>query len=358
MSENDEILIARQGNVASVTLNRPRALNALTQPMALGLDAGLKEWRNDPAIQAVVVRGAARENGTRPFCSGGDIRVIYGERNDPAHKFAVEFYEEEYRLNRRIYRYPKPYIALIDGVVMGGGVGVSIHGSHRVMSEHTLFAMPETGIGLFPDIGATYFLPRLPGKMGLYMGLTGARIGAADALYLGIGTQFVPSERMDALDAALLAGDFSGDARAAATAIIDQFTGDPGPAPIAEHRDAIDRCFAGASYEAIVEALEREGSEWSREVLATLAGKSPTSLKITFRQLSDYNDLSFEDAMLIEYRMAIRCNFGHELFEGIRAQVVDKDRAPKWKPATVVEVTDAEVAKYFEAPATGDMTFD
>ena len=358
MSETDEILIARQGSVASVTLNRPHALNALTQAMALGLDNGLKEWRDDAAVQAVVIRGTPRENGTRPFCSGGDIRLIYGERNDPARKFAVEFYEEEYRLNRRIYRYPKPYVALIDGVVMGGGVGVSIHGSHRVMSERTLFAMPETGIGLFPDVGATYFLPRLPGKTGLYMGLTGARIGAADALYLGLGTQFVPSENMDALDGALLAGDFGGDARAAATAIIEKFSGDPGPAPIAGHRDAIDRCFAGASYEEIGAALEREGTEWSRETLATLAGKSPTSLKITFRQLNGYNDLSFEDAMLIEYRMAIRCNFGHELFEGIRAQVVDKDRAPKWLPDTVAAVTDADVNSYFEPPETGDMTFD
>jgi len=358
VSENDEILIERAGQVASVTLNRPRALNALTQSMALDLLAGMRAWQDDRQVQAIVVRGARRENGSRPFCAGGDIRLIYGERNDPERRFAVEFYEQEYRLNQLIYRYAKPYIALIDGVVMGGGVGISIHGSHRVMSEHTLFAMPETGIGLFPDIGATYFLPRLPGKTGLYMGLTGARISAADAIHLGIGTHFVPSERMDALDEALCAGDFSGDAKAAASAIIDKFASDPGAAPLAEHRDAIDRCFAATSYEAIVEALEGEDTDWARETLATLATKSPTSLKITFRQLRDYNDLSFEEAMLIEYRMAIRCNFGHELFEGIRAVVVDKDRSPKWQPATIEAVSDADVDLYFEPPETGDMTFD
>jgi len=170
-----EILLAVTGGLGEITLNRPKALNAVTQPMVTAMDAQLKTWAEDPAIGAVVVRGAPRDETRVPFCAGGDIRLIYDERNDPDRKFAVEFYAEEYRLNSFIYRYPKPYIALIDGVVMGGGVGVSIHGSHRVMSERTMFAMPETGIGLIPDIGATYFLSRLPGRTGLYLGLTAAR---------------------------------------------------------------------------------------------------------------------------------------------------------------------------------------
>ena len=191
---SDEIILERKGRVGSVTLNRPKALNALTQPMVLDLDARLKEWSEDPAIAAVVVRGAAREDGRVPFCAGGDIRLLYGERDDPDRHFATVFYAQEYRLNTFIFRYPKPYVALIDGVVMGGGVGISIHGSRRVMTERALFAMPETGIGLFPDVGATYFLPRITGKAGLYLGLTGARIGAADSLYLGLATHVVASD--------------------------------------------------------------------------------------------------------------------------------------------------------------------
>jgi enoyl-CoA hydratase len=354
---NDEIVLERKGQVGSVTLRRPKALNALTQPMVVDLDARLHEWAADAAVAAVVVRGAAREDGKVPFCAGGDIRLLYGERDDPDRHFAVVFYAQEYRLNTLIHRFPKPYVALIDGVVMGGGVGVSIHGSHRVMTERTLFAMPETGIGLFPDVGATHFFPRLPGKAGLYLGLTGARIGAADALYLGLATHTVPSERLPALDEALLAADFSGDATTEIDRIIAENASDLGPAPLAAHQAELDRCFSAGSVEEIVARLDAEGTDWSREAVETLRQKSPTSLKVAFKQLTEYNDLDFEAAMALEYRLAMHCNLQNDFFEGIRAQIIDKDRQPKWQPARLEDVTAARVDGFFDKPPKGDMTF-
>ena len=292
-----------------------------------------------------------------PFCAGGDIRLLYGEQDDPDRHFATVFYAQEYRLNTFIFRYPKPYVALIDGVVMGGGVGISIHGSHRVMTERALFAMPETGIGLFPDVGATYFLPRLRGKTGLYLGLTGARIGAADSLYLGLATHVVASDALQALDETLLAADLGDDAHAAIDRMLAESAADLGPAPLAVHQASIDRCFAGGSVEEIVANLETEGSDWAAETMTTLVQKSPTSLKVTFKQLTEYGERDFEEAMALEYRLAMHCNLGVDFFEGIRAQIVDKDRNPAWRPARLDDVTTAAVDAYFEEPPKGDMTW-
>ena len=354
---SDEIILERKGRVGSVTLSRAKALNALTQPMVLDLHARLREWAEDPAIAAVVVRGAARDDGRVPFCAGGDIRLLYGERDDPERHFATVFYAQEYRLNTFVFRYPKPYVALIDGVVMGGGVGISIHGSHRVMTERALFAMPETGIGLFPDVGATYFLPRLTGKAGLYLGLTGARIGAADSLYLGLATHVVASDALQALDETLLAADVESDARGTIDRLLAESAADLGPAPLAAHQAEIDRCFDAVSVEEIVANLEAEGSDWAQETLATLLQKSPISLKVTFKQLTEYGEWDFEQAMELEYRLAMHCNLGADFFEGIRAQIVDKDRNPAWRPARLEDVTAAAVDAYFEEPPEGDMTW-
>lgn len=347
-----DIVFARDGGLARVTLNRPKALNALTRPMAVALDVQLRAWQADAAVVAVAIKGAAREDGRVPFCSGGDIRFLHQQQNDPTRQFAITFYEQEYRLNRLVFRFPKPYLALIDGVVMGGGVGISFHGSHRVMSEHALFAMPETGIGLFPDVGATYFLPRCPGRMGLYLGLAGVRVGVADALYLGLATHHVASARMAEFEAAL-AG-----AGAAIDGVVGEYSADPGEAPLAARQEEVDRCFAGDSVEAILENLAAENTPWADETRAALGEKSPTSLKITFRQLTQYGDLDFESVMKMEYRMAIRCNFSHEFYEGIRAQIIDKDRQPKWRPARLEDVCADLVESYFQAPASGDMTFE
>src|SRR5919106_4106515 len=236
MSAGDDIRLERQGGLVVVTLNRPRALNALTMPMCRALDAGLTIWQADPSVHAVLIKGA----GERAFCAGGDIRWLYGVLTSEGVAAAVRFYALEYPMNARLHHFGKPYIALLDGIAMGGGVGVSVHGSHRVVTERTLFAMPETGIGLFPDVGATYMLPRLPGAAGLYLGLTGARLGATDCMHAGIGSAHVPAARLEDLEAALAATPLLGDPFAAVDAVLRTFQSEPGPAPIAELRERVD----------------------------------------------------------------------------------------------------------------------
>ena len=353
MSGEAEILYERRGAVALVTLNRPKALNALTTAMCRELDARLAAWAGDPEVAAVIVKGA----GERAFCAGGDVVVIYNSgRGDRVA--AADFFQAEYRLDRRIFHYPKPYIALIDGIVMGGGVGVSVHGSHRVATGRTLFAMPETGIGLFPDVGGSHFLPRLPGALGLYLGLTGQRLKAADCLYSGIATHYLESARLPGLAEALAAAGWSGDAEAVADRVIAGLAGDPGPAPLAEHRAAIDRCFSRDSVEAVLAALEAEGGDWAAATRATLLRRSPTSLKLTFRQLQEGARLGFDEAMTMEYRLSQACVAGHDFLEGVRAAVIDKDRAPKWRPAGLAEVTDEMVAAHFAPLGERDLVFD
>ena len=341
MSGASGIRFERRGGLGLVTLDRPRALNALTLDMIRALDARLAAWAADASVRAVAIRGAGKA-----FCAGGDLTALC--EGDAAYRRI--FFRDEYRLDRRVFRFPKPYLALIDGVVMGGGVGVSVHGSHRVASERTLFAMPETGIGLFPDVGGGYFLPRRPGRIGMYLALTGARLRAADCLYAGIATHYVPGDRLDALVDALADGDVE--------ATLARFASDPGPPPLAEHRAAIDRCFAGSSVEAIVATLEAESGDWARTTRATLAAKSPTSLKLAFRQLSAGATLDFEAVLVMEYRLSQFCMAGHDFFEGVRAVVIDKDNAPRWRPATLAEVTEAEIDRAFRPLGDRDLRFD
>jgi len=347
-----DILFERRGTLGLITLNRPYALNALTLDMMRALDPRLDEWEADPRVQAVAIRGA----GERAFCAGGDVRALYDSRAAGDRAYRAEFYREEYPQNRRIFRFRKPYIALIDGITMGGGVGLSVHGSHRIATERTLFAMPETGIGLFPDVGAGYFLPRLPGELGMYLGLTGARVKAPDCLYARIATHYASSAQLAAMIDALAAADLR-TGRAAVDRTLQHFAADPGPATLAAHRAAIDRCFAGDSVEAILAALEAEGTPWAAETRKVIATKSPTSLKLTFRQLREGKRLDFEEAMIMEYRLCQYCMDGHDFFEGVRAVIVDKDNAPKWEPATLAGVNAAEIARAF-APRADDLCFD
>jgi enoyl-CoA hydratase len=351
MTETEDILFARHRSLALITLNRPKALNALTLEMMTALDPRLDAWEADPAVEAVVIRGA----GERAFCAGGDIRALYDSRAEGNRAYRAEFYREEYTQNRRIFRFKKPYVALVDGIAMGGGVGLSVHGSHRVATERTLFAMPETGIGLFPDVGASYFLPRLPGALGMYLGLTGARLKTADCLYTGIATHYVPSAELPALVEALAAVDLR-RGKAAVDALLARFAQDPGPAALALPRAAIDRCFAAESVEAIIAALEREATPWAEETLAVLAAKSPTSLKLTFRALKEGTALDFEAAMIMEYRLCQYCMDGHDFFEGVRAVIIDKAGAPKWEPPTLAAVSAEEIDRAF-APRADDLVF-
>jgi len=341
----NEILFERVGRLGKVTLNRPQALNALTHGMCVALHAQLKAWAADDGVKAVLIRGA----GDRAFCAGGDIRKV-AEEGKAGGQYPYDFFRDEYRLNAYIKAYPKPYIALVDGIDMGGGVGLSVHGSHRVIGEKLMFAMPETGIGLFPDVGGTYFLARCPGMTGRYLALTGARIKAADALYLGIGDTLVPTARLNELETALAADP--------AESTIARFAADPGTPPLAAHRAVIDRCFAGDSVEAILKACETDSSAFAQEAAVAMLGKSPTSMKITLRALIEGARLDFRDCMRMEYRMARGCVAGYDFYEGVRAVVIDKDQKPKWNPATLEAVSHVQVDGYFADLGPNELTFE
>ena len=302
MLTNDDILFGREGGVATVTLNRPQALNAFTLDMYRRFDPMLRAWADDPAVHAIVIRGA----GGRAFCAGGDIRAIYeaGRGISGDRALTAVFFRGEYQLLRQIHRFPKPYLAIIDGITMGGGAGVSVNGAYRVATDHTMLAMPETGIGLFPDVGATRFLNLCPGHIGRYLGLTGARLGAADALYCGFATHFVAQDRIAALVAALARAAWrEGDEQRQLERLLGDFAGDPGPAPLVARRAAIDRCFAGETVEAILDSLAQVAAgggpdaEWAAQTQETLLTKSPTSLKITLRQLILGRGFALEEAL-------------------------------------------------------------
>jgi len=347
----DEISFRRGGVGGFVVFTRPKALNALTLGMIRAYAPVLAEWAKDPNLRHVVQTG----EGGKAFCAGGDVRAAYeagiaAKRGGRADPLVRDFFFEEYRLNRRLARFPKPIVSILDGICMGGGVGLSVHGRYRVATERTLFAMPESAIGLFPDVGGSYFLPRLPGRMGDFLGLTGERLKAADLVHLGLATHYVESARLEELLKALESE--------AADAALARFNADPGPATLPGHAAAIDRCFAPRSIEGILAALDAEGGEWAGKIAARLCKMSPTSLKISLRQLELGQSMSIEDALRMEFRMVRRCMDGDDFYEGIRAVLVDKDNAPKWKPATLAEVTDADVARYFAPVADGDeLTF-
>jgi enoyl-CoA hydratase len=352
---DEDILFGHEGGLATVTLNRPQALNAFTLDMYRRFDPMLRGWADDPAIKAVLIRGA----GERAFCAGGDVRAIYesGRGISGDRSLTAVFFREEYELIRRIHRYPKSYVAIIDGITMGGGAGVSVNGAYRVATERTMLAMPESGIGLFPDVGATRFLNLCPGRIGRYLGLSGVRIGAADALYCGFATHYVPRERVAPLIAAL-AGSGGVEETLAG------FAADPGPAPIAARQPAIDRCFAADKIEAILDALEREAAEggadaeWAAGIRAGLLTKSPTSLKITLRQLSTGRDFAIEEALALEYRLTQHVMAGHDFYEGVRAVLVDKDQQPRWDPPTLAGVDEAMVDSYFAPLGEAELRFD
>ncbi len=348
-----EYLVELRGPLALITLNRPQALNALTWAMCRGLDAQLAAWERDPAVAAVLIKGA----GERAFCAGGDVVAIYDSaRGD--RRLAAQFFRDEYRLDRRIFHYPKPFIAVIDGITMGGGVGVSVHGSHRVATENTLFAMPETGIGLFPDVGGSYFLPRLPGSLGMYLGLSGARLKAADCHYAGIATHVLQAADLPRLEEALAAADWSAGGAALAGEVIAGLATGPGEPPLAAQRSGIDRCFSRESVEEILAALEADASPWAEDTRKALLRSSPTSLKVTFRQLRTGAALDFDAAMIMEYRLSQAFVAGHDFPEGVRAAVIDKDRKPVWRPATLAEVTPEIVERHFRSLGENDLTFD
>ena len=339
---SEEILVARDGGLGRLTLNRPQALHALTTVMCSTCITVLSDWRRDPAVQAVLID----HSGERGFCAGGDIRMLADSGADDG-RLARAFFFTEYRLNHLLFSYPKPVIAVMDGITMGGGVGLSAPARYRLATERTTFAMPETGIGLFPDVGGGWFLPRLPGRIGLWLALTGARIKAADCLHAGLATHHVPSERLAELKAALAENPSDIEA------LLAQFHVDPGPAPLRAHRAELDAAFGQGSVEAILAALEA-GSDWARAQALALRTKSPQTLKVAFRQLAlGLAAPDFAANMAMEYRIGARVVQRHDFLEGVRAVIVDKDNAPKWDPATLEGVGEDLLDAIF-APLPAD----
>jgi enoyl-CoA hydratase len=335
MTAEDTLITRRDGRIGRILMNRPRALNALDLNMILESLKVLNEWKDDPHVHAVVIEGA----GDRAFCAGGDVRALR-EGQISGNRAAVDaFFQQEYELNLLIANYPKPYIALIDGICMGGGIGMSVHGPYRVATEHASFGMPETAIGFFPDIGATYLLPRLPGRLGFYLGLTGLRISGADAVHAGFGTHFVPRAQLPALSAALADKGVAALARFAQP--LPQFS-------MAGSRDAIDHCFSANSVAEILKRTESDGGEWTGPALQALRHVSPTALCFTLEALRRGADLTLPRALEAEFRLT-RTTMAHPDFaEGVRAMVVDKDRNPAWQPASLEDVDPAVIAAMFD----------
>jgi enoyl-CoA hydratase len=349
MTSDPEILFERRGSAGIVTLNRPRALNAVTHAMVRALQDRLETWAGDAAVTRIVITAS----GERAFSAGGDIRILHDLGRAGRQKDALPFWRDEYRLNAFIKSYPKPYVALIDGIIMGGGVGLSIHGSHRVGGDRFVFAMPEVGIGFFPDVGATFVLPRMPGEIGTYCALTGDRLGIADAVNAGIATHHVPSRHFAEVLEALCGSD-------AVDAVLAGFAAAPGPGSILDRRAVIDRLFAGDRMEAILARLDHEALEagphgqWAKAATAAINSKSPTSLKIALAQMRRGKAWSFAQCMRAEFRIVSRIVYSHDFYEGVRAVIIDKDNRPHWRPAALTDVGDAEVERYF-APLDAEL---
>ncbi|MEU9618915.1 enoyl-CoA hydratase/isomerase family protein [Streptomyces sp. NPDC048155] len=339
----EHVLLSTEGRAAHLTLNRPQALNSLTHAMVRRIDEALTAWEHDPAVATVIITGA----GERGLCAGGDIRSIY-EDVRAGNTASAGFWRDEYRLNARIARYPKPYVAVMDGIVMGGGVGVSAHGSICIVTERSRIAMPETGIGFVPDVGGTYLLALAPGELGTHLALTGAQIGAGDALLCGLADHFVPSGHLPQLLGEL-------PTRPVWDAL-QLYVRQPPPGELAGHRSWIDACYSADTVEEIIGRLRGHGSSAAEEAADTLAAKSPTALKVTLAALRRARRLGpLEHVLEQEYRISCAALASHDLAEGIRAQVIDKDRSPHWAPATLAQVTDTDVARYFAPPAEGEL---
>ena len=331
-----DVEITRDGRVGRIRLNRPKALNALDLGMIRVIADTLVEWMDTPSVHAVVIEG----EGERAFCAGGDIRAIRTMAL-AGDKAGVEtFFAEEYTLNAAIAAYPKPYVALIDGICMGGGIGLSIHGDMRVTSEAGMFAMPETAIGMFPDVGATYALPRLPGELGMYLGLTGTRLSGADAVHAGIATHFVRRAEMPTLKQALAKDG---------VAVVAAFAQPLAPFTLAPNREAIDRCFGADDVPGILSRLAAEGSAWGDETLATLRAHSPSALLFSFAAIRAGACRSLPECLAAELALTRHVTIHPDLAEGVRAMVVDKDRTPRWTPDRVEDVDPASIARMMAA---------
>jgi enoyl-CoA hydratase len=339
---DNQLMVERKGYLGIIQLNRPRALNSLNLNMVHHMREALATFADDPEITSVIVTG----EGGRAFCAGGDIRIIHdlGKANDPD---VGRFWRDEFPLNYTIAHYPKPYIALMDGIVMGGGVGLSAHGAFRVVTETTRLAMPETGIGYFPDVGVSWLLPKAPGEIGTWMGLTGNEVNAADAIFAGLADVHVPSERLEELTKAISALGPS-HVHKGIEMLLAQFSTPPAPGMFETGRELIDAVFSHNTVEEIIATLRARDDAFSQTTLQTLQKRSPTSLKITLRMLRLARDSSgLIECLEREFAAGLEVLKGYDFYEGVRAAIIDKDRNPQWQPAMLSDVTNEDIARYF-----------
>jgi enoyl-CoA hydratase len=352
VSEAD-LIARREGAVGVIRLNRPKAINAVTLEMFRDIDKALDEFESDPAVGLILLEGT----GERGLCAGGDIRALY-ESSKVKGDLGKILWREEYILNARIAAFPKPYVAFMDGIVMGGGVGLSAHSRHRVVTERTKLAMPEVGLGFFPDVGGTWLLSRSPGEIGTYFGLTGQTMNGPDAVYAGFADAVVRSDKLASLRETLVnlrAGVNSADVKAT----IDQFATGETSGPVAAIQPQIDRWFAHDRMENIVAALQRDGSELAQSTLKTLNEKSPRGMVVTLKLLRLARaSTSLEQCLVREYRAALEVFKSDDFREGVRAAVIDKDRNPHWSPARIADVTPEMTAPYFAEIGADELVFD
>lgn len=350
-SEGD-LIVRREGSAGVIRLNRPKAINAMTLEMSLGIDAALDQFESDPAIAVVLLEGA----GERGLCAGGDIRGLY-DSSRAGGDLGKIFWRQEYIMNARIAKFPKPYIAFMDGLVMGGGVGLSAHARHRVVTEKTKLAMPEVGLGFFPDVGGTWLLSRSPGEIGSYFGLTGQTMNGPDAIYARFADAVVPSSRLPALRE-VLTGIRPGTASGEVETLIDGFATGETTGPVAAMQADINRWFSHDRMEDILAALQRDGSELALSTLKALNEKSPRGMVVTLRLLRlARTSSSLEECLVREYRAALEVFRSDDFREGVRAAVIDKDRNPRWSPPRVEDVTPEMLAPYFAEIGADELVF-
>ena len=333
-----DVIVRREGAVGRISLNRPKALHALTQAMCEAISAALHEWRDAPGIEAVILDHAEG----RGFCAGGDVAMVRRSALEDGGAAGRAFFLAEYRMNHLLFTYPKPVIAFMDGVTMGGGVGLALPCRYRVATENTLFAMPEGAIGLFPDVGAGWYLPRLPGRIGQFLALTGARLDGSECLWAGLATHYLPAEALAEARTRIVGEP------GAIEAILADFSIEPPPARLAGNAAKIERLFASDRLEEIIRTLTADGSEWAGKELKAVAAKCPTTAKVALRQFAT-GRVDFAEEMALEYRLAARMIMRPDFAEGVRAVLVDKDNAPRWNPAAPEAVTDAMLDEIFAA---------
>ncbi|KAL8601355.1 hypothetical protein ACOMHN_054648 [Nucella lapillus] len=348
----DEVLFNAVDNKRIVILNRPKALNALNLNMIRQIYPKMVEWETDPSVSMVLIKAA----GEKAFCAGGDIMAVT-ESGKEGGDLGKNFFKEEFTLIYKIGSYKKPYIAVIDGITMGGGVGLSVHSKYRVATERTVFAMPETAIGLFPDVGWGHFLPWLRGKLGIYLALTGFRLKGRDVLHAGVATHFVQADKLPDMEQTLM--QIPDASHLEVEKVLDSFhhqnpIDKDKPFILAPHLEKIDAVFSQATLEDICQHLQADQSQWAQEQLKTLQKMSPTSMKVALRQLQTGETLSLAETLQMEYRLSQRCMDDHDFYEGVRAVLVDKDQSPKWLPETLEGVTEEKLNWYF-SPLPPDM---